>query len=220
LENSKTVRTLKEALVKFFTSGIFVLLTLISAASFADSSENRANKGYSALVQPIGYGPSNSFSAGLIGGYHLDGQSILLLEYMTNIYNKSYGDVSGNHHRAWTGRSIGVHYKHFLANSFYLKGGFDSRDVNYSDESSGGTSGFEGNSLAFSVAIGNQWHFSYFTFGCDWIGYVMPISSSIRSEYNIGPSPASRESDLNDQKSIMVTSHTTQFLRFYLGASF
>lgn len=182
---------------------------------------------FSLLLQPIGYGPSNTVSTGLTAGYRVASDWIVQLEYMRNLYNVTYDQVSKGRHQQSQGNSFGVHAKYFVFNlleefrpsSFYVKAGIDHRTFDYSATEGIGMSGFESNSTVLSIAVGNQWQGKYLTVGCDWFGYVIPLASSINGEFLTNGAQTDLQSRLNTQKD-SVAKINLQALRFYIGASF
>ena len=171
----------------------------------------------SLLLQPIGYGPSGMFSAGLIGQYWLDQRSMLVLELMRNINNVSYGDVSNGRHVDRQGASIGAHYKRFVWGRVYLKAGLDGRTLDDKQELSGDVGSFSATSLAATFAVGTQWQNDHFTLGVDWYGYSIPLSHRYRDE--VTPATSSVASYIADDKK-RVEEGWPSALRLYVGVTF
>lgn len=184
-----------------------------------DSSQyNRMNKKYAAWAQLLGYGPNRTNSTGLAFGSYYTRNDILFAEITYGTGNSSGG--FGSEYDIVT-HSLGVHWKHFVGNSFYLNSGIDFRkvDYNYKNTSTSTDSHFDSTSTAISFAIGNQWQWQSFTLGCDWVGLSVPITHNV-SNANITTSSSYEESSFNDDKDDFSKKTTGQLLRFYLGASF
>lgn len=208
------------------------------AQTSGDSQANRAQKTIVVTLQPIGFGPIPAFSSGFTVGYFQSPDLILQLEatsgfrlnYTSSAQKDENGYGSSTSSIAWTSEfqavAVGAHAKYFVGNSFYVKGGLDYRSVRQADihtnvgnSASSYTIEFTGQALSAALALGNQWQFSYFTLGIDWIGAVLPFTSKV-SETNPANSTdygrqLSREGQQNYLKSL-----SGLFGRFYLGASF
>lgn len=191
---------------------------------YRDSSAfNRMNKNYSLTYMAFGIGPSRSGSIGLTLGVFLSRNSQIDFEVVsgrplwTNWYTWSEYDIKTS--------SAGIHYKHFLGNSFYFRVGADYRKVNYRHTSRDiftneiqTENRFEGDSITGTILIGNQWQWENFTLGCDWFGYALPVTSSVHSESVTGPYANNRY--LEEDKDWLLKKAIGVGLRFYLGASF
>jgi hypothetical protein len=189
-----------------------------------NSSEfNRMDKSFSALFMPIGYGPNATLSNGILLDLNLDRNSLLEFEYIKGIdlnfhfYSTINTSVVAN--------SFGLHYKQFIRNSLYLRGGADYRSVDYEytsrdflNNSILSRRSFKGNSVTATFLIGNQWQMKNFTIGCDWIGVSLPVTTQIESESFSGPE--AKRSYLDDDQDRYIKKSTTILTRFYLGASF
>jgi hypothetical protein len=202
------------------------------------SKDFRKNLKFTATVQPAGFGPIPEFSQGVNLGYSLNPDSILQLEltraenqFKTPIYSNADGYSSSTSSQRWysslKGYSIGIHIKEFIGNSFYLNGGIDyrnlSRDNEYDDQITPAQSfdvGFSGSSIAAAVSLGNQFQYSHFTMGCDWVGVSMPFSHSVQGESAIGPVTDVGLSTRQNDEARYLSMPTIQLLRVYLGASF
>jgi len=189
-----------------------------------DSSEHhRIGKKVNLNAQLVGVGPNAAApSAGITGGYFLNRNQLIQLEVLGNDNSNT-----GIDYKVKT-QSVGVHFKSFVGNSFYYKIGLDERfvDYNYSSTNSSDHTNdiirkFKGQSLAASVAIGNQWQWDNFTLGCDWFGYVFPLAYSTSDEQFTAPSSMDFErSYLQQDKELYTSKSVAQGLRFYLGVSF
>jgi hypothetical protein len=202
------------------------------------SAVNRRDKEFILVASPFGVGPSGMPEAGVSIGRYLTPSTIAQLELGTgnnNDNNDSWG--FSNSSRNVTTNSASVNVKHFVSNSFYVKGGLDHRSVDYEYNYGntflglGNPNGprssysFNGDSWSTSFAIGNQWQWENFTLGCDWIGVTLPLAYTIRdekmndnlnSDTNAGEIRA-RRSDNEDK---YVKQVAVQAVKFYLGASF
>jgi len=187
-------------------------------AIYQDSSAyHRMNKNYQVAWQPLGVNPAGTPGSALSAGFFIDRQSMILAEVSQSSITYSFLGT-----REIESTTAGIHYKRFLGNSFYVRGGVDYRKVDFKDvsdysiwtSSTNSTMSFTGESLAASLVIGNQWQWDTFTLGCDWIGVTAPFTSQVRNEkYEGNP-------DLDGHKSRYVKSTVAQGLRLYLGASF
>lgn len=186
-----------------------------------DTSEfHRLNKQWTFGVQLLGAGPSYATQQGLSVGYFLNRNMIIQAEFMTGkIDSDTFVDATSLGSIDVKGRSIGVHFKHFVGNSFYYRAGLDLRSVEYRySDSSGGLGRFDGKSSAGTFNIGNQWQWSNFTLGCDWIGISVPLSHSYDNEaYTTG---TYYDQEFNNDKELLTEDSNLNILRFYLGASF
>jgi len=184
------------------------------------SEHNRMDKQYSLNLVALGFGPSVATSSGVNAGLFLDRNNLLELEYvsgrpLTIDWGNSYDHLDSKT------SSFGVHLKHFAGNSFYVRGGLDYRMADYDytynySSTDKGESKFNGDSIAATVIIGNQWQWQNFTLGCDWIGVALPITSQVKSESVVGDKPYYFEKD----KDTLLKKTATVLLRLYAGASF
>jgi hypothetical protein len=118
--------------------------------------------------------------------------------------------------------------KWFVANSFYVVGGFGMEQwyVEYPVNTTDSTTLFsneimtaEATNTGLEIHIGNQWQFSSFTLGCDWAGFFLAASSNISFSDNDKFDPDSKE---NAEKKIKkdIGGSSPHFVRFYLGWAF
>ncbi|MCB0367982.1 MAG: hypothetical protein KDD45_00735 [Bdellovibrionales bacterium] len=209
---------------------VVVIKKKSSVELLEDSSEaNRINKKGTVTLGLIGIGPNFAPAQSVQAGYFLNRNNLIMLDTKSGnspAYRSSTEydwitikpEVKIN--------QVGVHYKNFPGNSFYIKTGLDYNHVDYTYDFSQSLyrknlkSSFTGESLIASFVIGNQWQWQSFTLGCDWIGFASPVYSKITSE----KAPDSTESyDLDafkEDKGYYVSSSSVVLLRFYLGASF
>ncbi len=107
---------------------------------------------------------------------------------------------------------MGLHYKEFVGNSFYWKGGLDYRQTEYIENHVTDEAHIKGNSWALSIVIGNQWQWENFTLGCDWIGFSKPFGTTIAE--------ASGNIESFSAEDLYFRDDVLQFGRFYVGYSF
>ena len=190
------------------------------------SEGNRLDKRYMVTAQANAVGPSLVSNGGVQGGIFLDHNSLLLLELTNGAGGAFLNGLFGSEY-TYRASSVGVHYKRFVANSFYVRAGGDYRvatfDYKYTSVFGGTYRSdyhFEGNSLAANFQIGNQWQFSGFTIGCDWVGYSLPVVSNVTNErMSANSTDTDRKNMQEDQDRFLKQGHLN-LLRFYLGASF
>lgn len=173
-------------------------------------------KTFDLLIQPIGLGPSHAGSTGLIAAFHLTDSTTVLVEALHHIYSVSYGEVSSGQYRTRAGSSMGVHLKQNVWGKMYGKVGVDRRIYDFTGTSGAGEVGFNSTTTAIAIAVGSQWRYGYFTFGCDWIGYSFPLTTEYRNESIVG---TGLQHDLDREKTSL-GKPALQLLRVYLGASF
>lgn len=225
-------------LLKILAVGAFLLSTTQALADkvkvlepaseeqvYRDSSAfHRIDKSFTLNYIAFGIGPSRSGSIGGTFGFFLDRNSEIDIEVINGrpyTYDFSFAsnyDIKTN--------SFGVHYKRFVGNSFYYRGGIDYRNVDYSHISYDiftpstilSREIFKGSSITATFLIGNQWQWENFTLGCDWFGIALPVTSQVDSESVSGTSPSQK--NLKDEEENFLKKETSTSLRFYLGASF
>lgn len=195
-------------------------------AVFANSSEhNRIGKTIVLTGQLFGGGPSASSGQGATVGFHLDRNRLVQFEALWGGTGNLFYLVGGK----TTVRSAGVHFKHFVGNSFYYRTGLEYKTVDYNynytfvytngyDRES-----FSGNALGAAVVIGNQWQWENFVLGCDWIGITAPFTSQVtaqESSSSLNGSSSSESTSLYSYQDRLLKEPYFHFLRFFLGASF
>jgi len=206
-----------------------------TAAQLNNSEMNRKDKKYQLNLILTGSGPTAAGSLGLSAGYFLEKNKMLLLEVtdsktrFTKISITNADSTRTNFEETLKGQSIGVHYKQFNGNSFYLRTGLDYGKINYNFKYTPyGTNSTEnvslsGDALYANFQIGNQWQWENFTLGCDWVGISVPLYSheSDRSMNSFAQADESYYSDkLNTASSDFIKRSQINLLRFYLGATF
>lgn len=194
-----------------------------------DSSEHhRLEKNFQLTANLLGIGPSFTSTLGIQGGKFIDRNSLILVELTSGTL--STPETAGSSVKLGSiydvkSTSIGVHYKHFLGNSFYVRFGGDYRTLKYDYKYSSigfsdDTRYFEGTSIAGNFQIGNQWQWENFTLGCDWVGLSLPVSNSISNEKVVSSTPDYDQTRLKEDENTFVKNAHLNLLRFYLGASF
>lgn len=116
--------------------------------------------------------------------------------------------------------------KYWIGNSFYVNGGFGQRTIDFSaglDPITGTEKvkvELETKTTGLSFGLGNRWQWSYFTLGCDWLGYFAAMSSSGDTDVDVPGVEDKDKTDLEDAADQLGKASTYSALRFYLGASF
>lgn len=208
-----------------------VILKRSAKEIYADSSEaNRIDKKFDIHYTLVGVDANSFVAQGLTVGYFLDRNKQVLAEVksgkgaVTRYRYESYNSVTKEWSTDAQIKQVGVHYKHFVGNSFYYRVGGDYRTVDYKYDLSGSfygdvsSSEFKSTAIIGSLVIGNQWQWENFTLGCDWIGLAAPLTYSITGDKT--PTSASEKADFDSDKKLYVTDSSGVLLRFYLGASF
>jgi hypothetical protein len=183
------------------------------------SARNREGKSVLLTATPIGLGPVTLVSQGLSAGLYVNPDAIVQLDFLANADD----DYDGSNYDTKI-RSLGLFFKQFLGNSFYIKPGFEYRWIHHSYNYSGLNSeswGFKANTLGVSLAIGNQWQFRGFTMGCDWFGVSQTFTRDTTEEYYVNaPSSTYAQRQLEEDKDDYIDRVNFKFVHFYLGASF
>ena len=188
------------------------------------SAQNRVSKKFSLYLESAG---GTYTGGGLAGAYFLNSNSMIVVDangYSNSLTDELVNAISGIRDEV-SGSSIGVHYKHFFGNSFFVRVGAEQREVTMKRTyepglfvwfPDNGHSSFKGTSTNAVLGIGNDWQWDNFTLGFDWIRFYSPIAHDVTSEdYSSSeelPSLRSRERDLLDRQTAMTG--------FHFGASF
>ena len=178
---------------------IFKKIALVSLSFFynvtvlgATSAENRSNKNF-AVEAATGhlYG---KLSAGAHLVYFLRSKTTLDLNYTAS--KADYAAKYGNEIRF-----LGLGIRHFLGNSFNIRGGLGyleaRRNVSYWKRGSRdiGLVNVENDELIGELTLGNQWSFgSGMTIGFDWLGYygsLTKVDSKVSVVKDVGELPRS-----------------------------
>lgn len=201
------------------------------------SEYHRVGKKFVATLTGLGSNPGYASARTLSGGYYINKDQLLLLEINSGegLLKTTYSSFSSNGFTTENTagqsetqiRQIGAHFKQFLGNSFYVRGGIDYSQVDYelNYDWAGGTSedhrsSFSGESFIGSVVIGNQWQWQNLTLGADWIGLTSVLSSKIKSESLTGNPNENDKKRFQEYKEDYLNDGGTVALRFYVGASF
>ncbi|MBL7545057.1 MAG: hypothetical protein JNL11_14665 [Bdellovibrionaceae bacterium] len=213
-----------------------VLVDRTKREIYDDSSEaQRLGRKYAVHYTLLGISPNFGPASNISAGYFIDRNRQVFIEIGSGdgVLTHSLTERSMGETRSMSSKihvvQAGAHYKQFLGNSFYFRGGAHYQTVEYKYDLSNSLyesrreiSTFKGESIVGSVAIGNQWQYKYLTIGCDWIGFAQPISYKIYSAQ--APSKGSfvdlDQETFEEQKKNYVTGSSVIALRLYLGASF
>lgn len=211
--------------MKSFITLFFICI--LTTNSFADTSrENRSDKKTLTALYPFGFS-SPSSASGIEVGKYLSEQQIISIQGnvtynlgVSSRYDEDDESLSSSEMdekaeqeaklRDGQGYNIGVYYKQFFGNSFYIKPGIYYQSQYIVDEVQLGDdsevlSTEEGHYklVGISFKIGQSWHWESFLIGCDWFG----ISRSIALFEKTG--------NLDDNELIQAS-----LLNFYVGMSF
>jgi hypothetical protein len=178
-----------------------------------------------------GLGPGYSRSQGLSTGIYLSDDSLILVDVIggRGFSSRSYSATDGT--STISGESetdhlgLGVHYKLFAGNSFYVRSGVDLMNIKYRYDhtslfGSSYKSQFDANVLFGQVAIGNQWQIDNLTIGCDWVGLAMPLVANVENKSIKGNFDNFDAEDLNEDINIYTKISGLLLLRLYVGGSF
>ena len=184
---------------------------------YEDSSEfYRMHQKYQITYQAFGLTVSPVSAKGLNAGFFIDRNSLVQFEGSTGKTSWFFYDIEA--------ATLGLHYKHFLGNSFYINAGADYRKVRISnphffDLFASNKDLGEAESIAASFAIGNQWQWQNFTLGCDWIGLMVPVVT-LSTHYDSTGLNATDKNDLDKAWDDVARAGSAMLLRFYFGFSF
>ena len=202
-----------------------LLIFVLAQTTFAsESKENRVNKKIYTALSPFGFS-SNGLSSGIEVGHYISGQQIISINanvtYNIGVRDRDDDDSLSSSERdeeaedraelrSGQGYNVGINYKQFFGNSFYIKPGvyYKSQyivdDIELDDDSEV-TSTVEGNYkvAGLSFKIGQSWHWDSFLIGCDWFGLARSFALFERT------------GNLNDDELFEAT-----LLNFYVGMSF
>lgn len=195
------------------------------APALASETEPSPGGRFSILAKPFGanlqsgvVGCCAALTPGIAVELKLDSGSRMLFEIERPIFNTSY-DNAGNRHL--DGLNFGIQYKYFVRSTLYLKGGLSQRSVVYSYRTDTDSSDFDGKSTAAMIAFGNQWSSSQnIVLGIDWIGYAIPILTSLSGESLSGSNPVDTQTRMNRVKDATLTDRAYFGLNVYVGISF
>lgn len=231
--------------LKFLVAAVLASFSVVSYAATEDdvvivkrsakeiyensSEANRIDKKFDVHFKVIGFSANNALAQGLGVGYFIDRNKQILMEAQKGkgLVTRWRYEYSNGASREWSTDTqisrIGVHYKHFVGNSFYYRAGADYSVVDYKYDLTGSfsadasSSNFRGTALIGSFVIGNQWQWDNFTLGCDWIGLASPLMYTLSGA---APTTSSEKSDFEEDQKKYVSDGSAVLLRLYLGASF
>lgn len=199
------------------------IVTPKAVVQTGSSEHHRIDKTHQITAILFGIGPSISSTLGLQYGYFLKRNQLVVLEGTTGKLGYSSIDVLTGYDLDIKTKSFGAHFKHFTGNSFYYRAGLDFRTIEYNYRRNGSTTDygkFNGTSVAANFQIGNQWQWSNFTLGCDWLGLSAPLTSSVSDKEVGSTAPGFMAGSLDDDANTLTKKVHLNVLRFYLGASF
>lgn len=156
------------------------------------SRDLRTQGRFSVEVQAIGI--SAGINRGLMAGYSLRPNSQILLKYeLGNELDGLFGNYKAQ------SEFVAVTEREFFGNSFYLEGGLAGHKKNVQrsnpwDQAPLNVNGpyvvkteseYERRDFGMVFGLGNQWQWSHFTLGCEWVGIYIPFSSSKTQGYKV-----------------------------------
>lgn len=124
---------------------------------------------------------------------------------------------------------IDVYSKYFVGNSFALTGGLAYRnmnsEINVSSSGSSISTTSSGSAITAKVGIGNYWTYDFgLTIGCEWVGYLAPLSSSYSSTSTqtgtVSSNLTNVRNDAEDLGKTLAKTGSVQLLNLTLGYSF
>jgi hypothetical protein len=182
------------------------------------SAGNRANKNVSLYLESA----AGSFiSSGLTVGLFLNSKSQILIDAYSN-QTSLFSDIYYfGIHDTLKSNSVGAHYKRFLGNSFFIRGGANYRQVNFERtnkywfSSTTDISSFSGDGGYAVIGIGNDWQMSHFTIGADWLRIDVPLNTQI-TDFKTN---SSNQTILDSEKDKYLI-NASAMIGFHLGASF
>ena len=207
---------LSAVLRPFVVLSIAALALLPAAAQAQESAANRATKtGYVAL-EAIGL--TLMPGSGLRGGYFITPN--IAAEAGFAVGSAKVGDFEASK------TVIETKAKWFFANSFYVDGGltYEAWKAKYpvlASSTGFATETLDGsvNNIGASVHIGNQWQWTGFTLGCDWLGYFASLSTSASFKSDGGVNASDKKSQ-EDAVKVAMGGNSVHALRLYGGWAF
>ena len=170
---------------------LFVILTLTTQVFAAKSNIEREDKSLMVTASPLLFEYSTLAISAEIGKF-LSPNEILSLQLTAlreGAGTTTYGDEDSESdesdeiwEEAGKGFALNINYKKFFGQTFYIKPSvyYKSQNIVKSTSSIGGVlvdkeAGYV-HDLGIGFKVGNQWQWSKFTLGCDWIGYNKKIA--------------------------------------------
>lgn len=183
-----------------------------------DSTYHRQGKSFDLVASPVGIAPVTLFSAGLAAGYYINGDLVAEVVVDRGLLPFVFFEIYQN--------SYVARVKKYWGNSFYTNLGLGSRTIGVKGDSFStlgeeDSLSFDESTTSFVVdfGIGNKWQFENFTIGCDWIGALIPISSTTNTNLPNDLNEEDRKDLENSWEGIGETT-TPYLLKLYLGLSF
>lgn len=179
------------------------------------SVDHRVDKKVFIAAEPYGRLPSAGFGGRI--GYFITPDSLVGVNYST-------GSLSLND-AAYDSMLFELTYKRFFTNSIYIDAGIANEAVDVKYKVVDATNSFarveskaEIKRSGVVLHIGNQWQWSTFTLGCDWLGHHLPITK----DESFSPATDGDPGDEARQKRGVqkATKSTLQIIRAYIGISF
>ena len=187
-----------------------------------NSLNQRIGKSYSLNASALGV-THNALARSFEVGYFLDSSTLISLQFndlQSGVGTADDSRYSDDELKTWErngkGSSLSVGAKSFFGNSFYAKAeGYYRNQDHINKTGSKRDNNGKGDwivteketgrieDLGITAKIGNQWQWSHFTLGCDWIG----VNGSL---YTLSERGVIQEDDR----------HSVNLLNFYMGASF
>ncbi len=199
-----------------FTAALTMTTLSAGTAHAQESAANRKDKTASVTIEAIGF--TLMPVSGIRAGYFITPDLTAEVAYATG--GAKILDFEADK------TVIEAKAKWFIGNSFYVDGGLanESWKVQYSvlTSSTGtGTETLNGSvsSTGLSLHVGNQWQWSGFTLGCDWVGYFLALSTTS----SFGSSSSVDDDDKKDEEESIkntMAGSGVHVARFYLGWSF
>ena len=165
---------------------------------------------------PISFGGFSLTNTGLSAGLFINRNSQVLATYSWSQSNRTCVgfencDIKDNF--------VGLAYKRFVSNSFYMQAGATHHTIKY-DESNGSNDvmfGYDATVTTADFAVGNQWNFDGFTIGCDWVSIGLPVNTSYSNTFYNSPYT---ENDVTQRQEDWKKVSRMIWGKFYVGGTF
>lgn len=214
-----------------------------SRSAMGTSEIERQSKRFSVNLELIGLATPMAMGSGLRAGYFLKPNWVFELGVASatakgsdddSLYSSSdtYSFSGYDAERIGTSTITEVHVKHFVNNSFYWSVGPAHRQTKAElrayedsffeeDEERTTIATLDAADVGLSGTIGNQWQWSNFTLGCDWVGLYQPVIT-LKDDLEDGETPEDSKGIDGTRKTFKddLTTMNAQGVRFYMGASF
>lgn len=228
-------------MIKFFLSLLVLVASAAEAAPKKYSSAKRKQPAY--LVEKQEFAsrgmildePARNFSlvgeTGMMGFGNSLGLSVayhLTPDYLIEGFYSQTKHVF----RDLDTKSFGLRLRAFFGRTLNVAAGFAQQDFEFStdetytnilvaDTPRQWSYSATADRTALDLSIGNRWSFRYFTIGCDWAGFLLPLRKGEISSQTVGT--PEEPNDLKDAKSDMedfVNQTDLQLLRLHIGVTF